>query len=31
MNTFIEEMAIVFGWTEADYSKGDLLARLLPR
>ena len=25
MNTFIEEMATVFGWTEADYSKGDLL------
>mgnify|MGYP000281529811 CR=1 FL=1 len=25
MDTFIEEMATVFGWTEADYSKGDLL------
>ena len=25
MNTFIEEMATVFGWTEANYSKGDLL------
>lgn len=25
MNTFIEEMATVFGWTEADYSKNDLL------
>lgn len=25
MNTFIEEMATVFGWTDADYSKGDLL------
>lgn len=25
MNTFIEEMATVFGWSEADYSKGDLL------
>lgn len=25
MNTFIEEIATVFGWTEADYSKNDLL------
>ena len=25
MKQFIEEMATVFGWTEADYSKGDLL------
>ena len=25
MNTFIEEMAAVFGWSEADYSKSNLL------
>lgn len=25
MNTFIEEIATVFGWSEADYSKDDLL------
>ena len=25
MKQFIEEMAAVFGWSEADYSKGDLL------